>query len=147
MYFLHEGLHKFLLKTFNLNPPKIGDLIEGKILEQRGASIYADLGPYGTGIIYGREYINARETIRSLRPGDPITAKVVDINPDTGYIELSLKDAGQEIIALLWLVALVAIIAPIVVSYWPVIVTALLASKTELRKQALASAKMPGFRQ
>ena len=28
-----------------------------------------------------------------------------------------------------------------------VIVTALLASKTELRKQALASAKMPGFRQ
>ncbi len=88
----------FLLKTFSLNPPKVGDLIEGKILEQRGASIYADLGPYGTGIIYGREYINARETIRSLRPGDPITAKVVDINPDTGYIELSLKDAGQEII-------------------------------------------------
>ena len=88
----------FLLKTFSLNPPKIGDLIEGKIIEQKGAAVYADLGPYGTGIIYGREFLNARDTIRSLRAGDPITAKVVDINDETGFTELSLKDAGQEII-------------------------------------------------
>ncbi len=89
---------EFLMKTFSLNPPRIGDLMEGKIIGRKGASVFVDLGPYGTGIIYGRELISAKETIRSLRTGDIITAKVVDINDETGYIELSLKEAGQEII-------------------------------------------------
>lgn len=88
----------FLLKTFNLNLPNVGNLIEGKIIEQKGSSLFIDLGPYGTGIIYGREFINARETIRSLRPGDIITAKVVDAANEDGYIELSLKEAGQDIV-------------------------------------------------
>ncbi len=88
----------FLLRTFGLNPPKTGDLAKGNIIEQKGSSVYVNLGPYGTGIIYGREYINARETIRSLRPGDEITAKIVDVNGEGGYIELSLKEAGQEIV-------------------------------------------------
>ena len=88
----------FLLKTFTLNPPKAGDLIEGKIIEQKGAALFVDLGPYGTGIIYGREFINAKETIRSLRPDDIVTAKVVDAGNENGYIELSLKEAGQEIV-------------------------------------------------
>lgn len=86
-----------LLRTFGLNPPKVGDLAEGSIIEQKGAVLYVNLGPYGSGIIYGREYINARQIIRSLRPGDTITAKIVDLNNENGYIELSLKEAGQEI--------------------------------------------------
>jgi len=88
----------FLLRTFSLTPPKIGDLIEGKIIEQKGSSLFVDLGPYGTGIIYGREFNNARETIRSLEPSDVITAKVVDAGNENGYIELSLREAGNEII-------------------------------------------------
>lgn len=88
----------FLMKTFNLNPPKIGDLIEGKTIEQKGSSLFVDLGPYSMGIIYGREFINAREIIRSLRPGNIIVAKVIDAENENGYIELSLKEAGQDII-------------------------------------------------
>jgi small subunit ribosomal protein S1 len=91
-------LMDFLLKTFNLNPPRIGDLIEGKVIEQKGSSLFVDLGTYGTGIIYGREFINARETIRSLQPNDIITAKVVETENENGYIELSLKEAGREIV-------------------------------------------------
>ncbi len=87
---------EFLLKTFNLNPPRVGDLAEGKVIEQKGATLFVDMGPYGTGIIYGREFINARETIRSLRQDDIITAKVVDTGNENGYIELSLKEAGRE---------------------------------------------------
>ncbi len=88
----------FLLKTFSLTPPKAGDLIEGKIIEQKGSSLFVDLGPYGTGIIYGREFNNARETIRALKPSDVITAKVVDAGNENGHIELSLREAGNEII-------------------------------------------------
>jgi small subunit ribosomal protein S1 len=88
----------FLLRTFNLNLPNVGDIVEGKVIEQKGSSLFVDLGPYGTGIIYGRELINARETIRSLKPGDTITAKVVETANKNGYIELSLKEAGQDIV-------------------------------------------------
>ncbi len=88
----------FLIKTFGFNPPKAGDLVKGNIIGQKYSSVYVNLGPCGTGIIYGREYLNARETIRALRPGDEITAKVVETNGESGCIELSLKEAGQEII-------------------------------------------------
>ena len=37
--------------------------------------------PFGTGIIYGREYIIARDLVRKLHVGDSVTAKVVEIVP------------------------------------------------------------------
>ncbi|MFH0803972.1 MAG: S1 RNA-binding domain-containing protein, partial [Candidatus Tagabacteria bacterium] len=88
----------FFLKTFSLNSPKAGNLIEGKVIEQKGSSLFVDLAPYGTGIIYGREFNNARETIRSLRPDDIITAKIVETENENGYIELSLREAGKDMV-------------------------------------------------
>jgi len=88
----------FFLSAFDINPPIVGNLLEGKIIEQKGSSVYIDLGPCGTGIIYGREFISAREPLRQLKPNDLVVAKVIDANNEAGYIELSLKDAGQEII-------------------------------------------------
>jgi small subunit ribosomal protein S1 len=87
-----------LLETVG-NPPVEGDLVEGTVVAIDKASIYIDIPPFGTGIIFGREYIIARDMIRKVHVGDAITAKVVDtLNPD-GYIELSLKEAKQ---ALIW---------------------------------------------
>ena len=77
---------------------KLGDLIEGAVLEKRGAKIYLDLGIYGTGIIYGKEYLNAKEIIKGLKVGDKISAKVVELENENGFAELSLKEAGSEII-------------------------------------------------
>ncbi len=95
-----KGIHPMdsLAKIFILNPPKTNDLIQGKIIEQKGSAVFMDLEPFGTGIIYGREYINAKETIRSLEPGDMITAKVISLVNENGYIELSLKEAGKDIV-------------------------------------------------
>lgn len=87
-----------LVKISVLSPPKISDLVRGRIIEQKGSSVFVDLEPYGTGIIYGREYINAKDTIRSLEPGDMITAKVVSPANENGYIELSLKEAGKDMV-------------------------------------------------
>lgn len=88
----------FLFKTFSISMPKVGDLVEGQIIEKKSSSVFVDLGPYGTGIIYGREFINSRDVLRSLRPSDVITAKIIDLANENGYIELSLKEAGQEIV-------------------------------------------------
>lgn len=75
---------------------KIGDLVEGIVIERKGTRMFVDLGPRGTGIVYGREYYAAQEIIRSLKPGDKISAKVVELDNEEGYVELSLKEAGEE---------------------------------------------------
>ncbi|MEK9184405.1 MAG: S1 RNA-binding domain-containing protein [Patescibacteria group bacterium] len=79
-------------------PPRSGDLVEGTIIELVRGRLYVDLPPFGTGIIYGREYLNAADVLRKANPGDTITAKVVDPSGLDGYIELSLKEARQAAI-------------------------------------------------
>lgn len=81
------------------NPPEVGEMIEGPVVAIDKAAIYINLEPFGTGVIYGREYIIARDIIRKVHVGDSISAKIVDTHGDSGYIELSLKEAKQ---ALIW---------------------------------------------
>ncbi|MEK7178937.1 MAG: S1 RNA-binding domain-containing protein [Patescibacteria group bacterium] len=80
------------------NPPEEGDLVEGPVIDIEKSSLFIDLGPFGTGIIYGREFMNASDIIKKMNVGDTITAKVVDIGNEDGYIELSLKEARQAIV-------------------------------------------------
>jgi len=87
------------LMTDEKNPPQVGDLVDGPVIAIEKAAVYVDLYPFGTGIIYGREYLNARDIIRRINVGDNIAAKVVDAGNNDGYIELSLKEARQ---ALIW---------------------------------------------
>ncbi|MEI6420512.1 MAG: S1 RNA-binding domain-containing protein [bacterium] len=83
----------------SMTPPTVGDIMEGSVIGIERSAVYIDLGTIGTGIIYGREFINARDIIKKINVGDSISAKVVDTNNDEGYIELSLKEAKQ---ALIW---------------------------------------------
>lgn len=82
-----------------VNPPNIGDDIEGKVITLNKSRLFIDLSPYGTGVIYGKEFIIARDIIRKVNPGDLITAKICGFDNKDGYIELSLKEARQ---ALVW---------------------------------------------
>jgi len=79
-------------------PPSVGDLVEGTIIAISRGRVYIDLHPFGTGLIYGREYLNAADVLRKANQGDIISAKVVDPAGRDGYIELSLKEARQAAI-------------------------------------------------
>ncbi|MFZ1987982.1 MAG: S1 RNA-binding domain-containing protein [Minisyncoccia bacterium] len=79
-------------------PPGPGDLVEGTIVAIGRGRLYVDLPPFGTGLIYGREYLNAADVLRKANIGDTITAKVVDPSGREGYFELSLKEARQAAI-------------------------------------------------
>ncbi len=79
--------------------PESGQVIEGTVSALGRSRIYVDLPPFGTGLIYGREYMNARDILRKVSVGDTIAAKVVEPENEDGYIELSLKEARQ---ALIW---------------------------------------------
>ncbi len=80
-------------------PPSVDDVVEGKVIGIEKASVYIDIPPFGTGIIYGREYINARDIIKKINVGDSVAGKVISLNNKDGYIEISLKEARQ---ALIW---------------------------------------------
>lgn len=91
-----------------VNPPIEGDLVEGKVVDIHKQKIYIDLPPFGTGIIYGREYLSASDVLRKVNIGDNIAAKVVMAENEGGYTELSLREARQ---ALMWSEAEHAILA------------------------------------
>lgn len=80
-------------------PPAIDDVIEGPVLSIDKGAVYIDLPPFGTGIIFGREFMNARDIIKKINVGDTVAGKVVGIGGKDGYIEISLKEARQ---ALIW---------------------------------------------
>jgi small subunit ribosomal protein S1 len=80
-------------------PPAIDDVVEGPVIALGRARVFVDLHPFGTGIIYGREYLSAREVLKNTNIGDLITAKIVGHDNAEGYIELSLREARQ---ALIW---------------------------------------------
>ncbi|MES2930330.1 MAG: S1 RNA-binding domain-containing protein [Patescibacteria group bacterium] len=80
-------------------PPQVDMLVEGPVISIQKSSVYIDLAPFGTGIIYGREFINAKDIIKKVNIGDVVKAKIVSTDNDEGYIELSLKEAKQ---ALIW---------------------------------------------
>jgi len=80
-------------------PPQVGDIVEGTVSAIGRARVYINIPPFGTGLLFGREYMNARDILRKVSVGDTIAAKVVDTSNEDGYIELSLKEARQ---ALIW---------------------------------------------
>lgn len=79
--------------------PSVDDVVEGPVVAIGRARVFVELAPFGTGIIYGREYLSARDTLKNVHVGDLITAKVVGDDNEEGYIELSLREARQ---ALIW---------------------------------------------
>ena len=74
-----------------------GDIAEVTLLEkQLPRAVFFDLGKFGTGIVYGGELANARDILKSLNPGDRLPAKVLNLDGETGYAELSLAEAGKQ---------------------------------------------------
>lgn len=78
---------------------KVEDVIEGTVLAVEKSAVYVSVPPHGTGIIYGYEFVQAKDVIKKLNVGDTVTAKVTELENEKGYIELSLKEAKA---ALVW---------------------------------------------
>jgi len=79
------------------SPLSTGSTVEGIVVARDRSSIFIDLGINGTGIIYGREFYEAKDTIKNLEIGGKIFAKIIELENDEGYKELSLKDAAKEL--------------------------------------------------
>jgi len=79
-----------------IGPPSIGEVVEGKIIARGQSSVFVDLGFMGTGVVYGREYQKAKDSLKDYKIGDTIAAKIIGLENEEGYRELSLKEAEKE---------------------------------------------------
>lgn len=94
-------------------PLKEGDTYEAHLIYKDGKRAYFDLGGKGTGIIYGIEFLNAKDIIKNLEPDQVCTATIVNAENEDGLIEISLiramwqqnwqeikkvKDSGESVV-------------------------------------------------
>lgn len=85
------------IKSEIVPPPKIGEIVKGRVVGTGRSSLFLDLGAQGIGIIYGAEFYKARDTLKGLKIGEEISAKVINLENEEGYRELSVVDASKEI--------------------------------------------------
>jgi ribosomal protein S1 len=86
-----------LLKEKDLQMKELrpGDLIDGVVITVTHGEVLIDVGAKSEGIVSGSELEDA-DIQKSLKPGDPITAKVVQAENAQGYIVLSLRKAEKD---------------------------------------------------
>jgi small subunit ribosomal protein S1 len=90
-------MKEILEENESLKPLKVGDIVEGRVISKKAFAIYLDLGVFGTGIIYGKEFKKAKKELKNLKVGDKILAKIVDLENEDGFVELSVSGATKEI--------------------------------------------------
>ncbi len=84
---------KELLTREEFSLPKVGEILEGAIIGVSKSNVLIDLGPAGIGIVYPGEFFDSPDRMRSLRPGDVVSAILFELENDDGYRELSLRAA------------------------------------------------------
>jgi small subunit ribosomal protein S1 len=75
--------------------PLVGDTVIGTVLEVSSSEIYLDLGPFGTGLVLGKEIKDGMGSGK-LKLGDKVSATVTDLENEEGYLELSIREASYE---------------------------------------------------
>lgn len=92
------GIMKDILEKNNFSrPARIGEIIEGQVVGKGRSAVFLDLGRIGTGVIYGKEFYDAKEKLKGLKIGDKIFSKIIDLDNEEGFIELSITRAFKEL--------------------------------------------------
>ncbi|MDR3559239.1 MAG: S1 RNA-binding domain-containing protein [Candidatus Pacebacteria bacterium] len=90
-----KSLMAQLLDRGDFNFPEVGATVEGKVIEVSSNEIYLELGPFGTGVVLGKEIKDGLGSGK-LKIGDIVTATVTDLENEDGFIELSIREASYE---------------------------------------------------
>lgn len=87
---------KDLLAKINFPLPKIGDTIEGEIFAINKGGVFVDLENFKTGAVLAKELKENPEYLKKIKIGDKIPVKVISLENEDGYVEVSFKEAGSE---------------------------------------------------
>lgn len=73
-----------------------GDIVDAIFLKKTPRGAFFEIEKFGTGVLYGIELLNAKNIIKKLNPGEKISAKILSLENEDGFIELSLVDADKQ---------------------------------------------------
>ncbi|MBU1130713.1 S1 RNA-binding domain-containing protein [Patescibacteria group bacterium] len=76
--------------------PKIGELIEGMIINISKNEIQLDIDGLTTGVVRGKEIYDESGEYSNIKTGDKVTATVVELENEQGQMELSFRYAGHQ---------------------------------------------------
>lgn len=85
-----------LKKSPEIFVPKLGELVEGKVVSIDRKKIVVDIDGLATGVITGKEMQDNKRTVSELHVGDNVTAVLVDEENQDGIMLLSLRKASQK---------------------------------------------------
>jgi len=85
-----------LLAEAKFDIPKVGDVIEATITAIKPQMIFLDLKNFKTGVILGKEIKQNPKEFKNIKVNDVITVKIVELENDDGFAEVSLLKAGEE---------------------------------------------------
>jgi small subunit ribosomal protein S1 len=80
----------------DIKVPKVGDVLEGRVLSVGKNEVSIDIPGYGLGVVRGRELYDESVRLGMLKVGDNVFASVVDPENKDCNIEMSFRQAGQE---------------------------------------------------
>lgn len=91
-------MEKLLQKHTKVQPRvfKNGTLVEGTVVSMAHNRLLLDIGGKSEGIVIGRELEDTGRTVKNLKVGDTVLAKVIQSENDSGYTVLSLRRAEKE---------------------------------------------------
>ncbi len=82
-----------LLESLDFSPLKKDDVVEGVVMRAEKRDLWLDLGAQGTALVVGKE---AEAAAKNIKPGDTLSASVIEPEGPEGYAILSLRKAVRE---------------------------------------------------
>lgn len=83
------------IKSDSVKIPKPGSIVEGTVIGTGRSAVYIDIKGGKPAIIYGREFVIAKNSLKNIQKGTMIRGKVMGTENEDGYIELSIRDAQE----------------------------------------------------
>lgn len=84
---------KDLLAKEEFQLPRAGQILTGKVVSASKSNVMLDLGTAGIGIVYPGQFYDNPDRIKALKPGEEVSAVLLELENEDGYRELSLKAA------------------------------------------------------
>lgn len=76
--------------------PKIGELIEGKVISSSNSEVLVDVNGLTVGVVRGYELQDESGETKDIKPGDIISATVIDLDNEKNQVELSFRATGHK---------------------------------------------------
>ena len=89
-------MDELLLKGESRSVPKIGELVEGTIITVAKNEVTLDIDGLTTGVVRGKEIYDESGEYSEVKSGDRVSATVLEIENESGQMELSFRYAGHQ---------------------------------------------------